>query len=42
MEFLLRPYVKSSESFIIDSQNLIQKLRNLSFPEDSQIVTGDF
>ena len=42
MEFILRPYVRNSESFIMDSQNLIQKLEKIRFPKDSHVTTGDF
>jgi hypothetical protein len=42
IEFLLRPYVRKSDSFIMDSQNLIQKLEKMKFPKDSEITTGDF
>ena len=42
IEFILRPYVRKSDSFIMDSQNLIQKLEKMKFPRDSHITTGDF
>ena len=42
VDFICRPFVKSSESFIMDSQNLIQKLENILFPINSEIITGDF
>ena len=42
LDFLIRPYVMNSESYIKDSQNLIQKIKNLKIPEDFIIATADF
>ncbi len=39
---MCRPFVKSTDSYILDSQNLIQKLDNKVFPKDSKLITGDF
>ena len=42
LDCICRPFVKSTESYILDSQNLIQKLVNRVFPRDSNLLTGDF
>jgi hypothetical protein len=42
IDFVLRPLVKNTESFILDSQNLIQKLENIEIPDGCILATGDF
>ncbi len=42
IDFLLQPFVRSSQSFIKDSQNLIQKLEKLDFPDNIKICSLDF
>jgi len=42
IDFILRPHVKNTDSFILDSQNLIQKLENIEIPDDCILATGDF
>ena len=42
IDFILKPYVNSSESFILDSQNLIQKLEKLHVSNEYTLLTGDF
>jgi predicted GIY-YIG superfamily endonuclease len=42
LDLILQPFVKNSKSFILDSQNLIQKTENLYFPSDSKLYSCDF
>ncbi|CAF1113579.1 unnamed protein product, partial [Brachionus calyciflorus] len=42
IDLLLQPWVKKLNSFIKDSQNLIQDLNNNRFPVDSKIFSCDF
>ena len=42
IDYILQPYVKLSESYIKDSQHLIQKLEKLEFPENIKICSLDF
>ena len=42
IDIILKNFVKNSESFILDSQNLIQKLYRSFFPSDSKIFSCDF
>ena len=42
IDFLLQPYVKTSDSYIQDSQNLIQKLNSVRLPSDVQLHSLDF
>ena len=42
IDFILRPHVNNTESFILDSQNLIQKLQNIDIPNGFTLGTGDF
>ena len=43
IDYILQPHVRNSVSFIKDSQNLIQKLENLSLPkEDISLSSLDF
>ena len=42
LDFLLRPYIKNADSFILDSQNLIQKTQNLVLPESAKLFSCDF
>ena len=42
IDFLLQPFVITSDSYIKDSQNLIQKLENKTFPENIKICSLDF
>ena len=39
---MLQPFVITSDSYIKDSQNLIQKLENKTFPENIKICSLDF
>ncbi len=42
LDFLMRPYVMSAESYIKDSQNLIQKTKDLKIPVNHTLITADF
>ncbi len=42
IDYILQPFVKLSESYIKDSQHLIQKLEKLEFPENIKICSLDF
>ncbi|CAF1125043.1 unnamed protein product, partial [Brachionus calyciflorus] len=42
IDLLLQPWVKNLESFIKDSQNLMQDLSERRFPTDSKIFSCDF
>jgi hypothetical protein len=42
LDFILQPFVKTSQSFIKDSQNLIQKLELKEFPDNIKIYSLDF
>lgn len=42
LDFLLRPHVMKSKSYIKDSQNLIQKTLDLEFPSNSKLISCDF
>ena len=42
IDLILQPFVKDTPSFILDSQNLIQKTQNISFPLDSKLYSCDF
>jgi hypothetical protein len=42
MDVILQPFVKNSESYIQDSQNLIQKIGNQKFPIGSRLFSCDF
>ena len=42
LDFFIKPYVKQTESFIQDSQNFIQKTKNIKIDENSIIAVADF
>ena len=42
IDILLQPWVQSSSSYIKDSQNLIQKLEDLTLPNDAKMYSFDF
>ena len=42
LNFLLQPYVRNMKSFLLDSQNLLQKCNNLTIPSDSVLISADF
>ena len=42
LDYLIRPYVVSSDSYIKDSQDFIQKTKNVKIPNDYTLVTADF
>ena len=42
LDFLIRPYVITSDSYIKDSQDFIQKTKNIKIPENYFLVTADF
>ena len=42
IDCILQPFVKSNSSYIQDSQNLIQKTKNLIFPASSKLFSCDF
>jgi hypothetical protein len=42
LSLILQPFVKDCESFIQDSQNLIQKTYRLKIPTGSRLFSGDF
>jgi hypothetical protein len=42
IDLILQPFVKKTSSFILDSQNLIQKSLNISFPKNASLFTCDF
>jgi hypothetical protein len=42
IELLLREHVKASDSYLKDSQDLLNTCENLKIPEDSIIYVGDF
>jgi hypothetical protein len=42
LDFLIRPYVITSDSHIKDSQDFIQKTKNIKIPENYILVTADF
>jgi hypothetical protein len=42
IDIILKSFVKKSESFLLDSQNLIQKLYQSFFPSDCKIYSCDF
>jgi hypothetical protein len=42
IDLILQPFVKKTSSFILDSQNLIQKSSNKFFPVNSKLYSCDF
>ena len=42
IDAILQPFVQKSESFIKDSQNLIQDLDKYEFPSESKLCSFDF
>ena len=42
VDCILQPFVKSSVSYLQDSQNLIQKTKEMYFPLDSKLYSCDF
>ena len=42
LNFLIRPYVVNTESYIKDSQNLIQKTKDIKIPEGYTMASADF
>jgi len=42
IDTILQPFVKTSKSYIKDSQNLMQLAANKSFPKDSKLFSCDF
>jgi hypothetical protein len=42
IDLILQTFVKKTSSFLLDSQNLIQKACNLVFPSDVDLYTCDF
>ena len=42
IDCIIQPFVKSNSSYIQDSQNLIQKTKNLIFPASSKLFSCDF
>ena len=42
IDLILQPFVKRTKSFILDSQNAIQILKDKYFPHDSIITSSDF
>ena len=42
LNFIIRPYVINTESYIKDSQNLIQKTKDISIPKDYVMASADF
>jgi len=42
LDIILQPFVKDLDSYIQDSQNLIQKIDKKFYPENSSLFTGDF
>ena len=42
VDYILRPFVKESDSYILDSQNLIQKTQNISIPKNAKLYSCDF
>jgi hypothetical protein len=42
IDFLLKPFVLKSESYIKDSQDLILKLKDAVIPRGASVLTGDF
>ena len=42
IDIILQPFVKKTASFLLDSQNLIQKTQNIKFPKNSKLFSCDF
>ena len=42
IDLILQPFVKNTKSFILDSQNLIKKAKDIYFPRDTIITSSDF
>jgi hypothetical protein len=42
LNFIIRPYVINTESYIKDSQNLIQKTKDIKIPKDYIMASADF
>ncbi len=42
LNFIIRPYVINTESYIKDSQNLIQKTKDIKIPNDYIMASADF
>ena len=42
IDLILQPFVKNTKSFILDSQNLIQKVKDVYFPTNAIITSSDF
>ncbi len=39
---IMQPFVRKMESFLLDSQNLLQKCNNLFLPPDATLIVADF
>ena len=42
IDLILQPFIKTCDSFLLDSQNLIQDTKNLFFNINSKLVAADF
>ena len=42
IDIIFQPFVKKTSSYIMDSQNLIQKSQNIHFPKNAKIYSCDF